>query len=123
MSFSFTASGDPKQVIATVGKEAANQAGVPNGFADSINEQLGGLPEHAEVTLSVHGHTGSNAGQMQGNITLHAQIDWRMQSAQPIEQIVDTDPEVQPGPERFPEGFKADTPPGRAASEAKSDPA
>lgn len=117
MSFSFTANGTPKEVIAENGKQAANQPGVPKGFADSINDQLASLPEQAEVTLSCHGHTGTNPGQMQGNLTLHAQIDWRVQSAQPIEQIVDTDPEVQPGPERFPEGFSEDAPAGPAAGE------
>jgi hypothetical protein len=121
MSFSFTANGTPTEAIAEVGKQAANQPGVPTGFSDSVNQQLSGLPEHAEVTVSCHGHTGTNPGQMQGNISLQAQIDWRIQSAQPVEQIVDADPAVQPGPERFPEGFSADAPAGAAAGEPEDD--
>lgn len=117
MSFSFTAAGTPKEVIAVVGKEAANQPGVPKGFADSVNDQLSGLPDDCEATLSCHGHTGTNDGQLQGNLTLHAQIDWRAASLGTVERIVDKDPEVQPGPERFPEGFEEETPAGPGAGE------
>lgn len=121
MSFSFSTSGSPKEVIAEVGKQAANQEGVPTGFADSINQQLGHLPKDAEVTLSVNGHTGFNPSVSHGHITLHAQLDYRVGSPSPMVEIRDADPEVQPGPDRFPEGFTGDSPPGPAAGDAKAD--
>jgi hypothetical protein len=120
MSFSFHAAGSPKDCIAEVGKQAAGQ-GVPQGFADSVNDQLSGLPENAEVTVTCTGNTGRNPGQMQGNILLQGQIDWRLLSADPVGEIVDTAPEVQPGPERFPEGFAADQPAGPAAGQPEDD--
>lgn len=119
MSFSFTAAGTPKEIIATVGKEAANNAAMPNSFGDAVIGQLERLPDDVETTLSCYGHTERNPGQMQGNLLLHAQIDWRTHSLEtPIAEIVDTDPEVQPGPERFPEGFTDDAPAGPGANDA-----
>jgi hypothetical protein len=122
MSFSFSTSGTPKEVIAEVGKQAANQPGVPSGFADSINDQLGQLPDDAQATLSAHGHTGYNPSMPSGHIILHAQIDYRVASPRPVAEIRNTDPEVQPGPERFPKGFDGDTPPGKSAGKAKANP-
>lgn len=118
MSFSFTAAGSPKDIIAEVGRQAAALEQVPNGFADSLNDQLGRLPEDAEVTLSCYGHTGWHEGQTSGQISLHAQMDVRITAPRPVEKIVDKGPEPQPGPERFPKGFKGDTPPGPSASDA-----
>lgn len=119
MSFSFTAAGTPKEIIATVGKEGANNEALPNAFADAVIGQLERLPDDVETTLSCYGHTERNPGQLSGNLLLHAQIDWRTTTlAPPIEEIVDTDPEVQPGPGRFPEGFVADAPAGPGAGDA-----
>lgn len=124
MSFSFNAAGSPKEVIAEVGKQAANLDQVPNGFADSINDQLGRLPEDAEVTLVCHGHTGWEKGQTTGQISMHATLDVR---AAPAAQKPEgaPSPEVQPpqpGPERFPDDFEGDAPPGPPAG-VKSDDA
>lgn len=116
MSFSFNAAGTPSAVIAEVGKQAANLDQVPNAFADSINDQLSRLPGDAEVTLICYGHTGRSEGQSSGEISLHATISYRVtQPAAKVERVVD--PEAQPGPERFPEGFTADAPPGPSASD------
>lgn len=118
MSFSFTAAGTPKDIVAEVGRQAANTESFPQNFADAVNDQLARLPEDVETTLSCYGHTERNPGQLQGNILLHAQIDWRTHTlAPPIEEIVDTDPEVQPGPERFPEGYTGDAPAGPGAAD------
>src|SRR4051812_28838242 len=111
MSFSFNAAGTPKECIAEVGKAAANQPAIPNQFADAINGQLAGLPDDSEVTLVAFGHTGWSEGQMVGQLNLHATLDVRS-SAKAVERIVDRDPEVQPGPERFPDGFTGDEAPG-----------
>lgn len=92
MSFSFTAAGTPKEVIAEVGKQAANQSGVPKGFADSINDQLSGLPDGAAVRLVCYGHTGWSDGQSD-DISLHATISVRSDQ-RPVAQIEDRDPEV-----------------------------
>lgn len=75
MSFSFTASGTPKEAIASVGHEAANQPQVPQAFADAINGQLSALPEDASVSISCYGHTGWGEAQTQGEISLHATIN------------------------------------------------
>lgn len=74
MSFSFTTSGTPKQAIAEVGQQAANTPQIPQSFADAINEQLGGVPENASVTVSCHGHTGWGTAQTAGSISLHCEI-------------------------------------------------
>lgn len=118
MSFSFTAAGTPKELIAEVGKQTG-PTGAPRGFIDAVNDQLSRLPEDAEVTVSLSGHTERVAGQISGGITLHAQLDWRVDSAEAAGTIEDKDPEViSRGPERFPEGFEADAPPGPSASDA-----
>lgn len=71
MSFSFSANGNPKNCIATVGQQAASTPQVPQEFADAISNQLSGLPAHASVSLSAYGHTGWGEGQTQGEISLH----------------------------------------------------
>lgn len=75
MSFSFTATGTPRQAIAEVGQQAANTPQVPQPFADAINNQLSALPDGASVTVTCHGHTGWGAAQTAGQISLHATID------------------------------------------------
>lgn len=115
MSFSFNAAGRPKDLIREVGDQAANLDQVPNQFADAINEQLAALPDDAECTLVCHGHTGWTENQTTGQISLHATLDVRVAQPAAVERIVDTDPEVQPGPERFPKGFDGDPPPGEGA--------
>lgn len=116
MSFSFNAAGTPKECIAEVGKQAASQPAVPNQFADAINSQLSRLPEDAEVTLVAFGDTGWHEGQNVGQLAMHATLDVRS-SRPPVERIVDKDPEVQPGPERFPDDFTGDEAPGPSASD------
>lgn len=117
MSFSFNAAGRPKEVIGVVGNNAANMQEVPNAFGDAIIGQLQSLPEDADVTLVCTGHTGWDDSQQSGEISLHAVISVRLEQPQPVQRIVDTDPEVQPGAERFPDGFTGDEPPGPAAGQ------
>lgn len=74
MSFSFSASGTPKQAIRIVGEEAAVAPQVPQAFADAINGQLAALPEDASVSLTAHGHTGWGVAQTKGEISLHLTI-------------------------------------------------
>jgi hypothetical protein len=78
MSFSFTASGSPREVIAEVGRQAAQTPQIPQRFADALNEQLHGLPAEAEVTLSTYGHTGWQENATSGQISLHATADVRL---------------------------------------------
>ena len=74
MSFSFSATGTPKEAIATVGQQAATQQQVPQEFADAINNQLSALPEDASISLSCHGHTGWGQAQTKGEISMHVSI-------------------------------------------------
>lgn len=117
MSFSFNLAGKPGELIAEVGHRAANDQQIPGGFADSINDQLGRLPEDTEVTLVCYGHTGWQRGQTAGEISLHATLAFRTEPAPAVGEIEDRDPEVQPGPERFPESFEGDPPAGPAADD------
>lgn len=123
MSFSFSTSGTPKEVIAEVGQQAASQAGVPQGFADSMNSLIGQLPDDYEVTLSANGRTVFDRSTANGQLTLQAQVNYRTLTPGPLREISDVDPAVvQPGPGRFPEGFTADAPPGPGAGEPAAEP-
>lgn len=75
MSFSFSASGTPKEAIRRVGEQAAVAPQCPQAFADAINGQLSALPEDASVSLSAYGHTGWGEAQTQGEISLHVTIN------------------------------------------------
>jgi hypothetical protein len=75
MSFSFSASGTPSEVIAKVGQEAAVTPECPQQFADAINNQLTRLPAGATVSLSAYGHTGWGSAQTKGEISLHATVN------------------------------------------------
>lgn len=74
MSFSFTAQGSPKEVIAAVGQHAAAHDHMPNSFSDAINTELAVLPDDATVELSTHGHVGWSKDQTDGGINLHCTI-------------------------------------------------
>lgn len=122
MSFSFNAAGSRNEVVAEVGKQTAVMADqIPGGLADAIQDQLGRLPQDAEVTLVCNGHTGWDPNQNSGQMSMHVSMDVRVVQPAIVERIVDADPEVQPGPERFPEGFAGDAGPGRAAGEAEAE--
>jgi hypothetical protein len=75
MSFSFTASGTPKNCIATIGQQAAVSDSCPQAFADAINGELAALPERSHVSVSCYGHTGWGTAQTKGEISLHATIN------------------------------------------------
>jgi hypothetical protein len=120
MSFSFNASGNKADLIAQVGQEAASTEQFPQQFADAINLQLDALPADAEATLVCYGHTGWTAGQNAGNINLHVEINVRVDATAKETESVSVERteagRINPGPERFPEGFAGDPPAGESAN-------
>jgi hypothetical protein len=119
MSFSFNAAGKPHEARAVLRDQAEFLDQLPDKFAEAADEQLASLPENADVTLVCYGHTGWTDTQQTGQISLHMSIDVRLTQPAPGRrpEDPDLDPDAQPGPERFPDGFEGDPAPGRAAGE------